>query len=94
MAFEHPELIEDTDNGELIESIDLATEFKDKLKWTKIGFLWSMSLSTMQRRVAYRRIFLFEKFSLIADDLGLSPSTVRSHWELSIKKALELMSED
>ena len=81
------------DNGKWVleDDADNAIDFKNKLIWTKRGFLWAYMLSECQRKVAYRRIFLKESIKSISDDLNITESTVRQHWLRAVKKAVELM---
>ena len=94
MAFDNPDRLKDEGKWLFEESSEVAIDFNAKLKWMKKGFLWALSLSDTQRRIAYKRIFLKLKFSEIADEMGVSPITARVTWKHACEKGLEIGSEE
>ena len=72
------------------ETSRLAHESRIKLKYIKLGMDLKKVLTTKQYVVFYLKSFKKLKYSVIADIMGLTESTVRVHYHRARRKIAKL----
>ena len=74
----------------LDDSVKLAENARIKLKYLKLGIEIKSILTPKQYLVFRLRLIKNEEYSVIADIMGLTESTIRGHYHSALKKIRKL----
>ena len=76
---------------EYYEQLEVRDDFKRKLYWVRSGFLWAITLSEIEQKVCYNRMYQNKSFSEIGKMFNITKQSAYDAWKRGCTKGIELL---
>ena len=73
------------------EELEVRDDFKRKLYWVRSGFLWATTLSDIERKVCYHRMYQNKSFSEIGKLFKITKQSAYDAWKRGCAKGIDML---